>query len=157
MDRIKTRRMTGGAVAADSQGLTYRQASGTAVSVVTGAAGIMHLRIARIGERRRIAVAVAATRRINPDQDAVIRRIGRVSGFPAIRMACLAVAASGEVLAYSAAEKGAIRRVMAVRAVLQVRGRGRSHQRVLVTALTVISTGRGHQRTVVGWIGQMEA
>jgi len=53
------------------------------VDMVAAGAGVVHLRIGRIGERRRIAVASGAARRINPNQDAVIRCIDRtMGGFP---------------------------------------------------------------------------
>ena len=66
--------------------MTSGQASEAAVAIMATGATVVHLRIARVDQRRRVVVAVAATRRINPDQDAVVRRIDRVGGFPALRM-----------------------------------------------------------------------
>jgi len=118
MGGVKSIGMTAQAVATGDQALTNRQASGAAVGIMTAAAGIVHLRITIVSQRRWIAVTVAATRRINPDQNAVIRGIGRIMGdFPAIRMAGLAVATNSEVLAYRAAEQTTVARVVAVRAV----------------------------------------
>ena len=66
--------------------MTSGQASKAAITVVATGAGIVHLRIARVDQWQRIVVAIAATCRINPDQNAVVRRIARVGGFPAICM-----------------------------------------------------------------------
>ena len=111
--------------------MTSGQASEAAVAVVATGATVVHLRIARVDQRRRVAVAVAATRRINPDQDAVVRRIDRVGGFPAIRMT---------------GRTGVRAAFMAHRRADQSVGAGVMTGRTAVMNLVVAATGKGRRR-----------
>ena len=157
MGGVKSIGMTAQAVTANNKGLQVGviERHAAAVGVVTAVAAVVYLRIACVDKWRRIAVAVGATRRINPDQEAVVRRIGRMGGFPGVGMTGLAVATWSKCLTDRQALQAAIARVVAARAVGQVRGH--IDQGVGMTARAVIGAGRGDQGAVVRRIGDMES
>ena len=72
-----------------------------------------------------------------------------MSGFPTVGVTGLTVATNCEGLTDRTADQGAICSRVTVRTVFKVRGWSCANQCVLVTACTVISTGRGDQCTVI--------
>lgn len=83
--------MTGSAVAASGEFLINRQASEATLGIMTGVAGVMHLGIGRIDQRRSIAVTVAATCGFDLDQSGMIDVI-RMHSVKGVGMAGGAVA-----------------------------------------------------------------
>ena len=72
VERIKRIFMTGSAVAACSKGLAVCQTDPVVVFVMAAEAYIMHLGISSIGQRWRVAVAVAAACRSHPYKEIMI-------------------------------------------------------------------------------------
>jgi len=143
------RGMAGGTVTAGSEGLASRQADPSAIGVVTAGTGVMHLRIGRIGQRRRIAVTVAAGRRRDPDQRVVARGIDRMGRFPGTGMAGGTVATNGEGLADRQADPCAGGIVTAGAGVMHLRI-GRIGQRRRITVTVAAGRRRDLDQRVVG-------
>jgi len=95
MSWIKRTCMAGSAVAAGNEVLTDRQASETAVRIVTAGTVVMYLGIDSIGEWRRITMAAAANCRCDLHQGAVVWCVESMGDFPCARMASGAVTAPG--------------------------------------------------------------
>ena len=145
--------MTACTVTAGYEALLVCAISGHEAAIVTVVTGCTAVVGVGRGTDQGIIMAVAATRRINPDQEAVVRHIGRMSHFPGIRMTGGAVAAGGEVLTKRRADEGAGVGVMAAGTAVMSLGGG-ADQRVVVT----IGTARRwnlHQRGVAGRVGEM--
>jgi len=126
VDTVESARMTGRTVAADRQGLADCTADRGAVHIVTAAAGVVVGRIAGIGQRRRITVAVTATgpgRTGTNDghQTGVVRRVGGMGHFPAALVTGCTVTANGKRLSRGAADPGAVDIVTAAAGVVNLR------------------------------------
>lgn len=88
---VKRVGMTGGAVARTIKGFTCCQVDQRTIRIMTSGAGVMHLGIGRIDQRRRVAVTVAATCRANLYKGTVVNGL-RMNGCEIHAVARIAVA-----------------------------------------------------------------
>ena len=91
---VKVVAMTAGAITTGTEVLTNGQADQSTVNVMTAGAGIVHLRIAGIGQWWRIIVTVATAGRSDLNQAVVAWKIAGMSRFPAIGVTGFAIAAA---------------------------------------------------------------